>query len=149
MSNVQDPERIREVAMEFDSAIEAKDIEKMVDAFTDNCEIELLNVKLVGKDGVRRWLDWLFTHLTSIVFDPVVIIVDGDTFFEEFIARGTLHDGRVIESKQAEVLIYENYKIKSLRLYFDRLDFADAVADGFFAKKVTQMLIKRSLEGLV
>ncbi len=135
--------------MEFDVAIENRDIEMMVNAFSDDCEIELLGVVLKGKDGVRKWLEWLFTHLVEVKFDPVIIMVEGDVFFEEFVVRGTLQDGRVVESKQAEVLIYEDYKIKSLRLYFDRLDFVDAVVDGFISKRIVRMLIKRSLEGLV
>jgi ketosteroid isomerase-like protein len=145
----QSAEKIKEVAMQFDVAIENRDIELMVSAFADDCEIELLGVVLKGKDGVRKWLEWLFMHLVDVKLIPVIIMVEGDVFFEEFVVRGTLHDGTVIESKQAEVLIYENYKIKSLRLYFDRLDFIDAVVDGFISKRIVRTLIKRSLEGLV
>jgi ketosteroid isomerase-like protein len=149
MMNSQDSVEIRRSAMEFDDAIEKKDFEKMIAAFTEDCEIQLLGIILRGKEGVRRWLAWLFTYIVQLEFKPVTIIIDGDTFFEEFVMIGTLQDGSVVESKQAEVLVYQDYKIKSLKLYFDRLDFAAAVANGFFSKRVTQMLIKRSIEGLV
>lgn len=145
----QDKDRIKQVAMDFDNAIESKDIDHMVSFFADDCEIELMGIKLSGKDGARRWLEWLFDTLVEVRFKPVTIMVEGNVFFEEFVLEGTLPNGKVVESKQSEVLVYENYKIKSLRVYFDRLDFADVVADGFVSKKIIKTLISRSLRGLV
>jgi ketosteroid isomerase-like protein len=135
--------------MDFDNAFESKDIDLMVSFFSEDCEIELMGIKLIGKEGARRWLEWLFNTLVEIKFKPVLIMVEEDTFFEEFILIGTLPSGKIVESKQSEVLVYENYKIKSLRVYFDRLDFADAVADGFVSRKIVKTLISRSLKGLV
>ena len=149
MNNEQTPDGIKKVASVFDNAICNKDIAQMISAFADDCEIELLGLILKGKEGVQKWIDWMFSHLVSIEIEPVVIMVERNVFFEEFLVRGTLHDGRAVTSKQAEVLIYENYKIKALRLYFDRLDFAEAVADGFISKRIVETLIKRTREGLV
>ena len=132
----QEVSRIREVAMDFDNAIEARDIGQMVDAFAEDCEIELMGITLKGKDGARKWSEWLCNSTPNIVFTPIIIMVEGNVFFEEFLVTGTLPNGTIVKSKQSEVLVYENYKIKSLRLYFDRLDFADLVAQGFFSKKV-------------
>ncbi|MGY5859627.1 MAG: nuclear transport factor 2 family protein [Candidatus Thorarchaeota archaeon] len=149
MAEVQDASRIKEVAMDFDNAIEARDIEQMVKAFAEDCEIELMGITLAGKEGARKWAEWLFDSVPNIVFKPIIIMVEGNVFFEEFLVSGTLPNGKVVESKQSEVLVYENYKIKSLRLYFDRLDFADLVAPGFFSKKIVNTLKSRSLKGLV
>jgi ketosteroid isomerase-like protein len=143
------PDEIRKVAMDLDNAIENKDIDVILSSFSDDCEIELLGIKLTGKEGARRWINWLYTHLAEIKFFPVTIMVDGNTFFEEFIAKAKLHNDVEIQSNQAEVLIYKNYKIKSLRVYFDRLDFADSVAKGFISKTIVRKLIKASLKGLV
>lgn len=134
--------------MEFDHALTSMNIDESLEFFSEDCEIELLGVTLNGLDGARKWLEWLFSHLASIQFEPVTILVDGNVFFEEFVVVGTLNDGRVIRSKQAEILIYEDYKIKTLRLYFDRLDFADAISNGFLEKRVVGMLIRKSLAGL-
>ena len=76
-------------------------------------------------------------------------MIEGNTFFEEFIVKARLHNGTEIKSKQAEVLLYENYKIKSLRLYFDRLGFAEAVTRGPVSQALVRRLINKSLEGLV
>ena len=144
----QTAEEIKRVAMEFDNAIEARDVEGMLAAFADDCEIELLGITLKGKNGARTWIEWLFGNVPTIKFTPVNILVEGNVFFEEFIATAKLVDGTIVQSKQAEVLIYENYKIRSLRLYFDRLDFSDAIADDFFTRKIVQLVKNRSLKGL-
>jgi ketosteroid isomerase-like protein len=142
------PEKIRQSAAELDHAIENKDLDRILSSFSDNCEIELLGLKLTGKEGLRKWIDWMYTHLAEIRFTPVTIMVDENIFFEEYILEGRLHDGTKVQSRQAEVLIYENYKVKSLRLYFDRLDFVNSVAKGVISKAVIRRLVRKSLKGL-
>ena len=149
MTSNQSPERIKEVAMEFDNAITNKDIDSIMDAFAYDCEIELLGITLYGLDGVKKWVDWLYTHIDEIDLEPVIIMVEDDIFFEEFIVHAKLKNGKITESKQSEVLIYEDYKIKSLRLYFDRLDFSASVVEGFIGKSIVNKLIKKTVEGLV
>ena len=142
-------EIIREAAKELDDALETKDIQQILPFFTDDCEIELLGVMVRGKEGVRGWLTWQYKHVAEVSLVPVVILIEGNVFFEEFIVNAILHDGTKTKSKQAEVLIYdENYKVKSLRLYFDRLDFADSVVKDPISKFIVRRLIKMSLKGL-
>jgi ketosteroid isomerase-like protein len=149
MTLVQDDERIKEVAMNFDNAVEARDMDAVIEAFTDDCEIQLLGITLSSKEGARKWAEWLFNSIPEMSFTPVVIIVKEGIFFEEFRVTSTLPSGKIIESRQSEILVFENYKIKSLRLYFDRLDFADFVANDFLSKRIVRMLKTRSLKGLV
>lgn len=144
----QSPEEIRKVAMEFDNAIESKNVELALSGFADDCEIELLGARLIGIQGARKWLDWLYKNLAEVKFVPITVMVDGSIYFEEFVLEGKLHNGVEVRSKQAEVLIYENLKVKSLRLYFDRLDFADAVAKGPISRAISRRLVRTSLKGL-
>jgi hypothetical protein len=137
------------VAKDFDDAIETREINLILPFFDESCTIELLGLTLHGHEGARKWLEWMFQHLSSISFDPVVIMVEDNVFFEEFVVNGTLHDGRQVQSKQAEVLIYEKGLVKNLRLYFDRLDFAESVATGWITRKIINKLITASTEGLV
>ncbi len=148
MPNEQPPDRIREIALALDNAIENKNITAILSSFTNNCEIELLRRQLTGKEGVQKWIDWLYRNFRQIKFQPVIIMVEGNTLFEEFIVRARLHNGLEIKSKQSEVLVFEGDKIKSLRLYFDRLDFAELVARGPLNKTVINQIIKKSLKGL-
>lgn len=149
MENNKSSDRIRKIALDLDNAIENKNVDFLLFNFSADCEIELLGIKLTGKEGAKKWINWLYKHLVEIKFEPVTIMVDGNTFFEEFIVKGKLHNGIEVSSKQAEVLLFEDYKIKSLRLYFDRIDFADSVKDGFIIKTFIRKLIKTSLEGLI
>ena len=148
MQSKQLPDEIRKVAMDFDNAIKNRNMESIMSSFSDDCEIELLGTKLTGKEGAARWINWLYRHLAQVEFIPVTIMVEGDTFFEEFVVKARLHIGTDIQSKQAEVLVYENCKLKSLRMYFDRLDFADSVAREFIDKAIGRQLIRTSLKGL-
>jgi ketosteroid isomerase-like protein len=148
MSNVHSSEEIRKVARAFDQALESKNEQAVMDMFADDCEIELLGVKLLGKEGARKWFNWLYKHVAKLKLLPVTIMVEGNTFFEEFTVEATFHDGEEARSNQAEVLVFKNLKIKSLRLYFDRLDFSSSVAKDVISKTIVRQLIKKSLEGL-
>ena len=141
-------EDMRKVALAFDNALENKDRQAILEKFTDDCEIELLSIKLNGKEGIEKWLNWLYKHVAEIKFLPVTIMVEGNTFFEEYVVEAKFHDGEVARSYQAVVLAFENLKIKRLRLYFDRLDFSNAVAKDVISKTIVNELVKKSLEGL-
>ncbi len=141
-------EKIRQVAKELDDTLETKNIDQILPFFADDCEVELLGVKLNGKEGIRKWLNGQYAHVADYKLEPVNII-EGNVFFEEFAVRAMLYNGKEVESKQTEVLIYnDDYKVNCLRLYFDRLDFAGAVANDPVSKFLVRRLIKISLKGL-
>ena len=145
----QEPEKIREIAMQLDDTLEAMDKEKVLEFFSDDCEIKFLGKTVKGKDGVMKWLDWMEAKgMTAMELTPVNIQVIGDTFLEEFKAKAVLEDGTEIEAEQCEVLIYEDYKVKSLRLYFDRLQYAPMIAKNFIERGIVRRLDKMTFEGL-
>lgn len=148
MGNNQSKEKILKLAEDLDNDLEKMDIELLIPYFDENCEIELLGVSLKGISGLTKWLKWFFESFSSIKFEPIVIMVEGGVFFEEFFIHGITNSGKKLTGKIAEVLEYENYKIKSLRLYFDRLDFADASITGFFERRVVKLIKNKSLKGL-
>jgi ketosteroid isomerase-like protein len=144
---VQSEASIRRAAAELDEALEAGDVERVVACFDAGCRIELLGVQLEGRDGVRRWLEWISSHVDAVSFTPRVVGVDGDTFFEEFEVRGTLPGGRVVHSRWAEVLTYRDDLVTSLRLYFDPIDFAPALGvPGRLLGPVAVRLARKGLE---
>jgi ketosteroid isomerase-like protein len=55
MGSVYSSEDIRKVAIAFDKALESKDLQAIIETFADDCEIELLGVKLFGKVGAKKW----------------------------------------------------------------------------------------------
>jgi len=146
---MQDKDKILKLAADLDKDLELQDIDKLIPYFSDNCEIETLGLKLQGILNIKKWLNWFFTMFDSIKFEPIVIMVDKNIFFEEFIIHVIFNHNKKLNVKITEVLEYENYKIKSLRLYFDRLEFADIIAKGFVSKKIVKMIKKNSLKGLI
>ena len=148
MDDYQSADEIRKIAIKFDNALERKNIDVVLDTFTNDCEIELLGVRLIGKDGAAKWINWLYRNLTEVEFTPLTIMVDGNTFFEEFVVKAKLRNGMAVQSKQAEVLVFENSRVKSLRVYFDRLDFANSIANDPISKLVIRQLLSASSKGL-
>jgi hypothetical protein len=148
LEHIQASEAILQTALNLDNAIENRKIEDVLSKFSVDCEIELLGIKLSGRDGVKKWMEWQFKHIAKVEFVPITKMVSGNTFFEEYSVKAKLHDGKEIRSKQAVVLQFKNDMIKSLRLYFDRLDFADAVAKDVISKTIVKELVKKSIEGL-
>jgi ketosteroid isomerase-like protein len=148
LNRANSTEEIREVALALDRALEGKDLQAIIKKFAEDCEIKLLGVKLFGIEGVRKWFNWLYNHVAKLKLSPVTIMVEGNTFFEEFIVEATFHGEEKVRFNQAEVMVFENLKIKSLRLYFDRLDLSSSVAKDVISKTIVKQLVKKPLEGL-
>lgn len=148
MEHTQSSEAILKTALNLDKAIETRNIEAVLSKFSVDCEIEILGIKLSGRNGVKKWMKWQFKHIAKIEFIPITKMVSGNIFFEEYIAKVNLQNGEEILSNQAVVLEFKKKMIKSLRLYFDRLDFADAVAKDIISRSIIKELVKKSVEGL-
>ena len=150
MEQKQSTQQILTCAKALDDAIERHNIEEIVSYFSDDCEIELFGITFTGKDGLRKTIDWMFKYLKEITLIPITIMVQENTFFEEFIVRTKLKNGKEKQVKQAEVLVYdEEYKVKSLRLYFDRLELTEALNPNFAERVMIKQVIKASLKGLL
>jgi len=141
---------IRRVAMELDEAIERQDIDGIIPFFSEDCELELLGVKLAGKIGLKNAVSWMYSHFKDIKLTPIVITVEGDIFFEEFTMSSRSTDNRGINVKQAEVLVYDDdLKVKRLSLYFDRLEMAEVLGLNPLDKIIVNRIKKESLKGLL
>jgi ketosteroid isomerase-like protein len=149
MDAPQSSEQIRKAAMALDNALERKDLQAVTEKFADDCEIELLTVKLLGKEGVAKWFNWIYPNIAKLKFLPITILIEANRFFEEFNVEAEFLDGEEARSNQAVVLEFDNLKVKSLRMYFDRLDFSSAVAKDLISKTIVKELMKKSLEGLI
>ncbi|MEJ2211628.1 MAG: nuclear transport factor 2 family protein [Anaerolineae bacterium] len=148
MSNQQSANEIRRVARILDEATERQDVETVLSCFADEGEVEFFGLTFKGKDEIRRAIRWMYDSLGSTRFEPVNILVDGNVFFEEFVLHAT-PEGRALAIKAAEVLVYHDLKIASLRLYFDRMELARTLATGFIERLLVDRLEGITLRGLV
>ena len=150
MEQYLSPNKIRELAKALDDAIESRKTEEAISHFSDTCEIELLGIKLTGKEGLKTAIRWIFRYLKDITLSPITIMIERNIFFEEFSVRTKTKEGKEIQVKQAEVLVYnDEYKVKSLRLYFDRLELAATYTSNPIEKMMINWLSKASLKGLL
>jgi hypothetical protein len=109
--------------------------------------VEVFGTVLHGKEHLKKALNWLYKVIGKIKFVPVIVMVNGNVFFEEFILKGCKHE-KEFEVKAAEVLIYKDYKVKTLRLYLDRLQVANFISEGILEKIILNMINKKSTKGL-
>jgi ketosteroid isomerase-like protein len=142
MAEQQSPAKIYEIAKRLDDAVEHKDIDTALACFTDDCDIEILNVTLKGKQELRSAINWMYTELGDIRFERIAISFENDTFFEEFIMNITKDQGNTLKTKVVEVLVFEDYEVKSLRFYFDRLELSQALTKGFLERRIVSKLDK-------
>jgi ketosteroid isomerase-like protein len=149
MPNAPPPDRIRTLAKQLDDAVEQGDIQAVLSFFTDDCEIELPGLKLRGKMGLQKALAWLYQQLGAIRFQPITILVEGNVFFEEFVLKAIKGPDFAFDVQATEILIYEQHKVSKLRLYFDRLAVARALARGLLEKWIVKKMEHLSLRGVV
>ena len=148
MANGLEREKIRELAKALDDAIERHDVERLVSYFAEACEIRLPGITLTGREGLRRAIGWMYSYLKEIKLVPVTIMIEGGVFFEEFIVKGAIGD-HDIEVRQSEVLVYDgDYRVTSLRLYFDRLELAQHFPANFIDRFLVRRVSRESLKGL-
>ena len=145
-----DEQKIKKEAKALDDALEKGITEDILPFFTDDCEIELFGIILHRKKGLHKAIRWMKDHLTNIKLIPIVIMVKNSTFFEEFVVNANTINGNEVKIKQAEVLEYDNdYKVKSLRLYFDRLILVKESTTNIFEKWFVNRMIQSSVKGLL
>lgn len=148
MHVAEQTERMQQVADTFRDAVQDRNVEALVSCFAEDCEVELLNLKLHGRDGVRKWYHWMCGHMKSTSFEHVCSAVNGSIYIEEYIMHGVIHNGKKMHNKQTRVLEFNGDKIKSFRLYLDRLQFADSVVNDFAGKIVVRKFIEISVKGM-
>jgi len=140
--------QIRDLAKALDDAIEKHNVQEIVSYFSEECEIHFPGVTLTGREGLRKAIRWMFRYLKEIILVPVTIMIQDNIFFEEFIVKAKVA-GRDIQLRQSEVLEYNtDYRVKSIRLYFDRLELAEAFTSNTIERIMIKQLIKVSLKGL-
>lgn len=141
-------EQIKKIARELDKSLENKNLKKGISLFSKNCTIEMLGIELKGKKGARKWFNWLFESFSKIKVRNITIFVQGGKMFKEYVLIATLHNGDLVHSKQSEVITFRGSKIKKIRLYFDRIDFKDLVADNFMKRIFLDRLVEKPLDKL-
>ncbi len=141
-------ETMHEITLRIDRASEAKDTVTILSCFHENCEIDIPGKKIKGKNEAKKWTEWIYSYFAELRIIPENGFVGGSLFFRKFTLKATLHDGSEISSKQAGVLEFDDQKIKSLRLDFDRADFnrlnfADTLAKAPGNKTAVNMAIEK------
>jgi len=139
---------IREIADRLDRAVERRDLNAVVEFFSDNCEVTFFGIKLFGKEALRRAFQSVYERLEDVRFEPITIMNDDSTLFEEFRMHATSPNGESVSIEVAEVLNFSGEKVTGMRLYIDRLQLAGVIAEGILERKLLEAIERKSREGL-
>jgi len=145
MNSNQSSIKIRKAAKILDDNIEKHEIKSVINSFDDECEIEIFGITFKGKEKLEKVLRRLYSIIGEFKFEPIVILVDNNTFFEEFNIV-IKKENKEFKIKAAEVLIYKNYKVKKIRLYLDRIQISNIIAKGLFERFIVGFINKKSLK---
>jgi ketosteroid isomerase-like protein len=147
MVSNQTAEEIRRVAQLLDDAVESQDIESILSCFSDTGEVDVFGLTFKGSKEIRHIITWMYQRFGKIKFQPIIITVEGNIFFEEF-TMSARFDGKEIEVSAAEVLVFENYKIIRLKLFLDRLEIAQVVSKGLVERLFTNWINREVMKGV-
>jgi hypothetical protein len=104
---------------------------------------------LTGHEGITKAMKWMYKYLKEIKLVPITIMIQGNTFFEEFLVKAKTANEQELQVRQAEVLIYDaDYKVKSLRLYFDRLELGKVFSSNIIDRIIIDRIKSESIKDL-
>ena len=148
MTEVERNADIRKVADQLDRAVERRDLNTVLGFFTENCEVTLFGIKLTGKDALGRAFQSLYEKLENVRFEPITIMTEESTLFEEFRLHATSPGGEAVSIEAAEVLNFDGNLVVGMRLYLDRLQLAGIIAEGILERKLLEAIERKSREGI-
>jgi ketosteroid isomerase-like protein len=133
---------------EIDRAVQRRDVDAVLKHVADDCVVELVGVRLTGKAGVRRWINWLYRTASTLSFSCDTMSLNGSTVWKEYDVHAKLRNGNSVRAKQVALTEFRGDKVQSIRVYFDRLAYAEGLADDFVSRRIVREMVDRSLEGL-
>ena len=147
---------IEEVVSRFTQAYEARDIEAVVESFSEDGDWRVGPGTFTGKDGVRRLIKWdvgLSPTLTSTE-EGIGIVVKGNVAVRECRIDQTAEGIPVSYPVLTVFEVNESGKLQHVRSYYDKLGLMHDIANkypgikGWFFKKTVNMLVAQGEKGL-
>lgn len=139
---------ISRIADQLDRAVERRDLDAVVDLFSDDCVVTLFGIKLSGKEALKRAFQSVYDRLEDVRFETITIMSDDSTLFEEFRLHATSPKGESVSIDAVEVLEFRGSKVIGMRLYLDRLQLASVVAEGVLERKLLEAIERKSRDGI-
>ena len=142
-------EKIKTIMRKFRTALESKDVDKIISFFTDDAEWYAPEGAFKGKEQIIRYVRWNkeITPDLKMTEVGIKIVAEGDVGVYEHILSGTSND---MQWNTLGLCIYEftGDKIKSIRSVYDRLSIAKQVSKGMMARTAVNGILKTMEKGL-
>lgn len=120
MTNVQETSRPLAVVYRLRDAVNAHDLDALVDCFAPEFRSELPtfpDASFVGNDNVRRNWKMIFSAVPDISAEIVRSTTDADTAWVEWQQQGTQQDGRTHLARGVVIFTVTDGQIASNRFY--------------------------------
>jgi len=133
------------IMREFASTMEAGDVEKTLNLFTDDAVYTIPYGTYKGKEAIKRTFTAMHNNMKDIkvVETGNGIIVQGDKAFFEHIISGT-YQGEKFEFLAMCAYEFSGEKIKGIRTVYDRLLIGQQTVKGWPARPIVNMVVKQS-----
>ena len=147
---------VEQIVSRFGEAYDARDIDAVVELFSEDGDWRVGPGTFTGKDAVRRLLEWdvgLSPTLTSQE-EGVGIVAKGNVVFREHRIEQTAEGIPVSYPILSVFEVNEAGKIRHVRSYYDKLGIMHDVASkypgvkGWFFRKMVNMLVAQGEKGL-
>ena len=142
-------EQIKSTMRKFRTALESRDVEKILAFFTDDAEWQTPEGTFKGKEQLKRYITWNKQMIPDLKMTDsgVKIVAEGDIRVREHVLSGTV-EGSKWSTLALCVYEYAGEKIKGMRSVYDRLAIAKQVSKGAIAKMSVNGIIKKMEKGL-
>ena len=142
-------EQIKSTMRKFRTALESRDVEKILAFFTDDAEWQSPEGTFKGKEQLRHYITWnkQTTPDLKVTESGVKIVAEGDIGLYEHVLSGTVEGSKW---STLALCIYEfaGVKIKGIRSVYDRLAIAQQASKGTMAKMAVKGILKKMEKGL-
>jgi len=143
-------EKIVSVIRDFAEAAVKQDVEKRLSLLTEDVVFVYPEGTFKGKEEVKRLLTWQAQLGRINVRDAGVgIMAKGNKAVYEHIVEGQFREtGIRYEAPTIPIFEFSGEKIQQAKWLYDRLTVAKQVANGWFERKVIDLIVNRAEKGL-
>jgi hypothetical protein len=140
---------IESIIMEEISCLEQNDVDSYLKYFTEDVNFYTSQGIFKGKDEVRKFVTWLGKDLSDLKLsdEGVGLVANGNKAVYQYLLEA-IYKGIKISVRCMATYEFYGDKIKNHWVVMDRLSLAKQAAKGPVARKIVNLLIAKTDEGL-
>jgi len=130
---------IRQLMERQASALNAHDVDALVDCFHDDLDSEDFghpSGSFQGREHLRRNWELMLAHVPDLKAELRATAVEGDTVWGEWRIYGSRRDGTLLDLRGVAISKVRDGRIASSRRYLAPVDLGAETADGYLQRLI-------------